>query len=330
MAPPSLTYASGKAQITRDGGGLVIDFPRSETTADFWIRSVALLGISLSCLVVAVWPSGVTRIGTAIVTHPGGVMPRVICFAIAAGMVISFRADLRTRHLHASLTLHGMKLKYSTPGTWGMNTREYDLSEYVDVEVERDEAAESPDIYLALKGRDGKPDAGLVMRPDSRAERVHLQLIADALRQVAWPRRAAERPPRSTFTRVDRDTIESDRGFAVRMPEVGVVEYREGHDTLTLRVDRAWSSEHQMCFVLRRETLRKWDAPPDVAPEGAELSAERQREIEYNLTEALAELGVRCLINAGTDAAATLHTNPTVSLPLTPLPTQRTAPHSPS
>ena len=328
MAPPPLTYASGKTQITRDGSGLLIDFPRSETTAAFWIRSVALLAVSLLLLVVAVWPGGVTRIGSALITHPGGVMPRVICFAIAAGMGISFRAELRTRHLHASFALHGRKLTYRFPGTWGMDMREYDLSEYVDVEVEREETAESPDIYLALKGRDGKPDARLRMRPDSRAERADLLAVADALRLVAWPRRAAERPPRSTFTRVDRNTIESDRGFAVRMPAVGVVEYREGRDTLTLRVDRALSSEHQMCFVVRREALRKWDASPDGGPQGAELSPARQREVEYNLTETLAELGVRCLINAGSDGADTFHTNPAVPLPLTP--TQKTAPHSPS
>src|SRR6185295_18337008 len=100
------------------------------------------------------------------------------------------------------------KLRYNIPGTWGMNMREYDLSEYVDVEVERDEHGESPGIHLALKGRDGKSDAELVARPDSRAERADLLAVADALRLVAWPRRAAERPPRSTFTRVDRNTIE--------------------------------------------------------------------------------------------------------------------------
>jgi len=235
MAPPQLTYASGKTQITREGGGLIIDFPPSETTAEFWAHWVGQLGVSLFCLIVAVWPAGNTRIGSATVTHPGGIAPRVICFAIAAGMVVAFRAALRTRHLRSSLTLDGRTLKYNTRGTWGVDTREYDLSGYVDVEVERHENTETASIHLALKGRDGRPDAELVSRPDSRAERADLAAIADALRKAAWPRRAAERPPRSTFTRVDRDTIESDRGFAVRTPKVGVLEYREGRETLHLR-----------------------------------------------------------------------------------------------
>jgi hypothetical protein len=282
-----LSYASGRIQITLEGDRLVIDIPPTESAPEFWLRVSFTLGTSLVCLLGVIWPGGITVTGGGIVMESGPILVRVVSLLIAVGLAALCWAWFRNRHAHSTLTLRGRSLQYNRAGTWGMISREYDLSKYVDVGLEQDDDG----THLAFLRGDGSATVVAVGGRASRAGQAELAAAAAALRQAAWPRRAAEYP-RSIFTRVDADTLESDRGFVVRTPQLGVVEYREGPDVLTLHVERAWAPDHAMCFVVPATAIRKWDAG-DI-----ELPPEKRREIEFNLTEALGEWGVRLLTNS--------------------------------
>jgi len=273
---------------------LTITLPQ-ESPADFWVRAVAILAVSLFCLVRTFWPGGETRIGTALVTHPGGVVPRLVSFAISAGLAVGFWADLRTRGVHATLTLRGTTLRYSRMSGLRVRMDDFDLSKYSDVGVGRDDEG----IHLALLRRDGDGAHELLGRSSSRAARADLEAIAEIVRRAAWPHLAVEKP-RSKFRRIDSRTLVSDRGFVVRLPEVDKVEYREGDRTIMLPVRRGWSADHAMCFVLDPEAPYCWDGPP------TPLTPEERRAIRYNLTEALEEMGVRVLTDDAPDRGATV------------------------
>jgi hypothetical protein len=275
-------------QITRDGDRLVIDFPPVRSAAGLWIYGAVTLGTSLLCLVGTFWPGGVTRIGDSVVTHPGGVAPRLISFALAAFLAGLLWSGVRTRRIHSVITVRGKTLTFARAGAWREVSDDYDLSHYDDVGIASDDGS----IFLALLRRDGNGSTPLASGSSTKAEQRDLERAAGAIRQAAWPDLAAGHP-RSEFTWVNHDTLESDRGFTVRMPGVGVVEYREPHGGITLSVERAWSADHAMCFVIRPDALARWDG----ASGPAALAPEKQREIRYNLSEALEHLGLRLLLH---------------------------------
>jgi hypothetical protein len=291
--PRPLTYASGRVQITREGESLVVDFPPTESALEFWLAMSITMGTALLCLLGVIWPGEISWTANGLVAEPGPVSVRVMSLVIAVGLATLCWSWFRNRHAHSVLSLRDRSLQYSHAGLRRVVTRDYDLSKYVDVGLERDDHG----THLAFLRGDGSATVLSVGAFASRQGEVELAAVADAIRRAAWPRRAAEHP-RSTFTRVDADTVESDRGFTVRTPAVGVVEYREGRKTITLRVERAWSADHAMCFVLPPDALRQWDGAPEGSEVSPEIPPEKRRDIEYNLTETLTHLGVRLLINS--------------------------------
>jgi hypothetical protein len=187
------------------------------------------------------------------------------------------------------VTVRGGKLTFSRPGAWHQLSTEYNLSDYDDAGIESDDDG----TYLALRRRDGKGSAALARGPSSGSGRADLERAANALRQAAGPALAAE-SPRSQFTWAHGDTLQSDRGFAVRLPRAGVVEYLEPPRTITLAVQRALSADHQVCFVIAPGALRRWDGA-----DGATLPPGKRQEIYYNLREALGHIGVRLMAERG-------------------------------
>ena len=320
VAPPTLPYASGHIQITREGDALVIDFPPPESAVAFWSRACVIIGVSLFRLVETFMPGGDVRIGSMTHSHPGGVVPRLISFALAAFLAFVFWSSFRTRRSHSVVTVRGSRLTFTRPGAWQQVSSEYDLSDYDDAGIESDEDG----TYLALRRRHGERSAALAGGPSSRAGRVDLERAAIALRQAAWPDLAA-RSPRSEFTWANGDTLESDRGFAVRLPRQGVVEYVEPPRTMTLAVERACSADHAVCFVIPPGALRRWDGA-----DGAPLPPAKQQEVHYNLAEALGHVGVRFMLHR-TCPEAEAPVPPAARSPvLSPAPTQRSSPRSPS
>jgi hypothetical protein len=293
MEPRPLPYASGRAQIAREGDGLVVVFPRDESGVAFWTEATTLAVLSVAFFVWTVWPAGATRVGSGVVTHPGGVAVRTVCLATAIGLALSFWGHLRTRHIRSSLELRGGTLVYRRPGVWGLRVTRYDLAHYIDVDVIESDDGETVSLRLlsAAAAADALPE-DIATRSSTKSAQAELETVADALRQAVWPQRAATRTRRSTFTRTGPDSIESDKGFAVRVPEPGRVEYSQDGKTMSLRVQRGWFQDHAMCFVIDGEGPRRWDGePPDFT-----LPAETQREILHNLREALSEWGVRVLV----------------------------------
>ena len=305
MEQRPLQYGSGSAQITREGDGFVAVFPPPESEGAFRVGATVTGFMFVLCLVGSFWPAGVMRVGGGVVRHPGGVAARVVSIGLAAGAAASFWYALRRRSICPTVELRGGTLTYREPGLWGVREHRYDLARYVDVDVLEDSDGE--DVYLSLRRGGGgasgdrapDPPPEIARRSSSPGAKSDLEMVADALRHAVWPGRAAARRRPSTFTRVGPDTIESDKGFVVRLPAPGRVEYAEGGNTMSLCVERGWSEDHAMCFVLRREALNRWDG----VPPGVTLAADTQREILHNLGEALREWDVRVVVGGGTGRA---------------------------
>lgn len=205
---------------------------------------------------------------------------------------------VRNRLVRTTLDLHGKTLVYRRAGFWAVRESEYDLTRFADVD-----AIESSDrewVYLGLRragdaGADAParapgdpPPVEIATRSASESEIADLEMVADALREAVWPERAAARTRKSTFTRIGPDAIESDKGFAVRLPAPGRVEYSRDGKTLSLDVQRGWTDDHAMCFVIDPQALSRWDG----APADQTLPAAVRREILHDLGEALREWGV--------------------------------------
>ena len=95
------------------------------------------------------------------------------------------------------------------------------------------------------------------------------------------------------FTRLNKQGVESDRGFAVQSLDRFTVEYREGNKRIALDVDNGISGGRP-CVSVERRAFKRWDSMRDCE----ELSLAKQNEILQNFVEAMEFQGVAVVIEA--------------------------------
>jgi hypothetical protein len=116
----------------------------------FYLWTSLTLGIAVLCLIVTLWPSGVTATPIGEVARSGGAGMRVFLFLFALLLVAAVRDRwLKTRY-GATITLHGRRLVLLTPGLWWQRRREWQDLEpgAIDVAVGQD-----GDRSLAINGQ---------------------------------------------------------------------------------------------------------------------------------------------------------------------------------
>jgi len=160
----------------------------------FWVSGLGATGFAVFCVVGALWPAGDTHVGGMVVGHPGGALARGFFLGLAGFSVFLAWQQFRT-------------LVVRLPGAWGDSNEHFDLSDFSGAEIVKDE---DRDDWLALVGRDG----AVVHRLLSALRWASSDLVTAA--QVLNCTINPNRPMPSVFTRVSRDELESDRGFAVR------------------------------------------------------------------------------------------------------------------
>jgi hypothetical protein len=173
----------------------------------FWVSVLGATGFAVFCVVGALWPAGDTHVGGMVVGHPGGALARVFFLGLAGFSVFLTWQQFRIRGHPATLSVRGRALVVRLPGAWGDSNEHFDLSDFSGAEIVKDE---DRDDWLALVGRDG----AVVHRLLSALRWASSDLVtaAQVLNRTINP----NRPMPSVFTRVSRDELESDRGFAVR------------------------------------------------------------------------------------------------------------------
>jgi len=93
------------------------------------------------------------------------------------------------------------------------------------------------------------------------------------------------------FTWLNKQGVQSDRGFAVQRTERFVMEYREGGRIVTLDIEDGLSGGLP-CICLDPSAFERWDT-------GAAIPKDEQDRLFQNLKEAMEFQGLKLVIEKG-------------------------------
>jgi len=94
------------------------------------------------------------------------------------------------------------------------------------------------------------------------------------------------------FTWLNKQGVESDRGFAVQVLGRFTIEYREGTRRISVEVEPGMKDGVSPCFLIEPTAFQRWDGDP----EGMALSQERQQTIASNFREAMEFMAVSVVV----------------------------------
>jgi len=93
------------------------------------------------------------------------------------------------------------------------------------------------------------------------------------------------------FTWLNKQGVQSDRGFSLQRTERFVAEYREGGRLVTLDVESGLDGGLP-CLILDPKAFVRWD-------DGGAINLEKQAVLFRNVQEALEFQGLRLVVEAG-------------------------------
>ncbi len=93
------------------------------------------------------------------------------------------------------------------------------------------------------------------------------------------------------FTWLNKQGVESDRGFVVQFVDRYTAEYREGTRKVTVEVEMGLPGG-KPCIIISPNAFRRWDGDP---PEAA-LPPKKQQEILANFSEAIEFQGLALVV----------------------------------
>jgi ferredoxin len=82
------------------------------------------------------------------------------------------------------------------------------------------------------------------------------------------------------FKQLNKQGVQSNKGFIVQFVGRFEVEYREGEKLISVYVEPGYASGNKFCVIIAPEAFSKWD-------DGTVVSSEKQKEILKNFTEAM-------------------------------------------
>jgi hypothetical protein len=84
------------------------------------------------------------------------------------------------------------------------------------------------------------------------------------------------------FTWLNKQGVQSDRGFIVQVIDRFTIEYREAGNVISVPFEFGMS-DHKVCVIVRPHAFARWDNDPP----NAMIPLEKQQEIFANFKEAL-------------------------------------------
>lgn len=91
------------------------------------------------------------------------------------------------------------------------------------------------------------------------------------------------------FTWLNKQGVESDRGFIVQSVARFTIEYRENSKCISVEVDNGRLPNGKFCEIVSPDAFSKWD-------DGTPIPAEKQKEILQNFTEAMEFQGIGVVV----------------------------------
>lgn len=93
------------------------------------------------------------------------------------------------------------------------------------------------------------------------------------------------------FTWLNKQGVQSDRGFALQFTGRFTAEYREGAKTVTLDVESGLNAG-MPCIILDPEAFARWD-------DGTPITPDRQAQLFQNVKDAMAFQGLKLVVERG-------------------------------
>lgn len=94
----------------------------------------------------------------------------------------------------------------------------------------------------------------------------------------------------TTFTWLNKQGVQGDRGFTVQFTGRFTAEYRECLHHMTIDVEAGRTADGKQCIIVGPRAFERWDG------EGATLSSDQQAELLRNFREAIEFQGLALVV----------------------------------
>lgn len=92
------------------------------------------------------------------------------------------------------------------------------------------------------------------------------------------------------FTWLNKQGVQSDKGFIVQSVDRFTVEYQENNRCISIYVEDGFLPDGKFCEIIAPDVFSRWD-------DGTSISEEKQREILKNFIEAMEFQGIAVVID---------------------------------
>lgn len=92
------------------------------------------------------------------------------------------------------------------------------------------------------------------------------------------------------FKQINKQGVQSDKGFIVQFVGRFEVEYREGQKLISVYVEPGYTSANEFCVNIESDVFSHWS-------DGNKISVEKQKEILRNFKDAMKFQNIEVVVN---------------------------------